>query len=346
KASLIASADFMTGANLTRLFRGNNEQGYGRVQLTNVLPLEAYPPAVTGLITADGGIAGGVNHTSFPGTINAVAGATQNATFEVCDETQEIRVALAWVETSGQALINDLDLEVVSPDPPGPDLPRTYVGNYFTDDNDRDLALDAGEDCPGFDGLTGTITSSPWSIPRCANTPTDTRNPTEAIMLSPDPDGDEDTADGLSQTVPGTWTVTIKAKPGGADSSQRYALIISGGVCLGSSVRFDRGTYTCNGKAGITVSELIEATDPTPSASEVGTRTTIEVLDGTSGLVVDTETGTKLGFNQPAAGMLRFESNPIVVSSRTARQPGNAVLDVQDGDRLRVAYQDEDNDIA
>ena len=44
------------------------------------------------------------------GSIDAAAGATQTATFEVCDDTQELRVALSWVEEPGDGLLNDLDL--------------------------------------------------------------------------------------------------------------------------------------------------------------------------------------------------------------------------------------------
>ena len=120
KAMLIASADWMDcsgfddfigpngegdcpfSANLTLPYRFNNEQGYGRIQLDNALKLESWPASPTGTIVADGGLiaGGGVNHLggSISGTINAVTGGTQSATFEVCDDTRELRVALVWRE--------------------------------------------------------------------------------------------------------------------------------------------------------------------------------------------------------------------------------------------------------
>jgi hypothetical protein len=52
KAVLIASADWMTGVTLTRRYRFNNEQGYGRIQLDKVLSLESWPASPTGMIVA------------------------------------------------------------------------------------------------------------------------------------------------------------------------------------------------------------------------------------------------------------------------------------------------------
>ena len=343
KSVLITSADFMSGFaqnGLTRRYRWNNEQGYGRIQLDNALPLETWPPSPSGLAVADGGIAGGVIDLGLAGTIDAVAGATQTATFEVCSDAEELRVALSWFEASGAALTNNLNLRIISPAGPGQ---KTYRGNYFTDDNNKDGDLDVGEDCPGLDGTTGTLDEEQWTLAQCANTPFDTQNPTEAIFLTPDFDGDgiempgDPTPADDSQIVPGTWTVEISAAPGGSNNNQRYALAIAGGVCLGSSVRFDQGTYTCNSVAKVTVNELAEGGDLNPTEAQVSSRTTVEVLDG-NGMVVDSEAG--LTFTKPNPNALRFESEDIVLSAQTARQSNNGVLDVQTGDGLRVTYVD------
>ena len=53
KAVLIASADFMSGSlpitttSIGINYRFNNEQGYGRIQLDNALPLETSPPSAS-----------------------------------------------------------------------------------------------------------------------------------------------------------------------------------------------------------------------------------------------------------------------------------------------------------
>ena len=51
---------------LTRKYRFNREQGYGRIELTNALPLQSYSGAVSGLIVGDGGMnpAGGLIHST------------------------------------------------------------------------------------------------------------------------------------------------------------------------------------------------------------------------------------------------------------------------------------------
>ena len=65
KAALIASAQFaginydFLGDQLTVEHRFNNEQGYGRVQLDRVLPLQSWPGSVSGLIIHDGIVVSG-----------------------------------------------------------------------------------------------------------------------------------------------------------------------------------------------------------------------------------------------------------------------------------------------
>ena len=85
----------------------------------------------------------GVRDLSLPATINAMSGETLSAAFEVVDPSQELRVALAWLEDSGDFLINNLDLRLTSPDPDGdgPLQPAVYFGNYFTDGGSVTLDL-------------------------------------------------------------------------------------------------------------------------------------------------------------------------------------------------------------
>ena len=66
KSVLIASADWVgkgtdPGRNLSVPYRFNNEQGYGRIQLSNALPLASDPTTPPALVVADGEIAGGMH---------------------------------------------------------------------------------------------------------------------------------------------------------------------------------------------------------------------------------------------------------------------------------------------
>jgi hypothetical protein len=334
KSILIASADFMTGTNLTKAFRFNNEQGYGRIVLSNALPLEGYPPSANGLAVTDGAVVSGENDISgLTGDVNVTTNEVDAGTFVVCDDTQELRIALSWFEAASGGgtgnLINNINLEVESP---SGDI---YYGNYFTDDDDRNGAINlTTEDCPSLDGTTGTVSNSQWSLPVCTRanatlSPRDTQNPTEAVFLSPDPLGDGS----LSQVETGTWNVRVRGA-GGTDTDADYAIAIAGGVCLGSTVKFDSGSYACNETATVTVTEKAETGDMAPTTAQVSARTTIQVLDP-SDAVVDSETG--LTFTQTG---LQFEADAVILTDGTQRDPGNGVLDVRSGDRLKVLYAD------
>ena len=372
KAVLIAGADFMAfpgnvlGANNTIRYRFNNEQGYGRIQLDNVLPLAAWSLSPVGIIVKDGGLTGDVfGDLSGLSGVMPLAGGTQTETFQLCDDTQELRIALAWMEAQGDALLNDLDLEIQDPDG------NIYYGNYFTDDNNKDGTLNAGEDCPAIDGANlNVINSGPWSLPTCGNSVHDTENPTEAVMLSPDPDynlyslvcsGDGTTscrtnsdcataggtcsvADAFNQLVTtntGPWTIRVIGSAMSADTN--YAVVITGGVCNDSSVRFDAGNYVCNDTATITVNDIDSIDDPQGglNGGEISTRVTVDVIADDGVTVMDTETG--LTFTQQGSE-LRFTSEELQMSNGTQFDPGNGVLDVRHGQSIRVTYQDESTD--
>ncbi len=201
---------------------GNNEQGYGRVQVSNVLPLPNWPPSraigspdvleypAAGLILFDD------RGTGEPPIDNAANTSVEHS-FTVNSSTTitradgasavalgALRIALAWPDPpdmalGGGTLINDLDLELESPGA------------------DNDIATTA--DNRVYDGnvyMTGGIISGQWSQSRVPTDPdvSDTRNPVEAIHLSADPNGDRDPSD--SQLVVGTWKVRVRRGSGGA----------------------------------------------------------------------------------------------------------------------------------
>ena len=206
---------------------GNMEQGYGRVQIANVLPIPDWPPArgVGGPDTLEYPAAGLLIWdevgTAEP-TINNTTRTVIEHTFTLDSPltipvpgggraviTGALRVAMAWPDPPGTtlgdgAIINDLDLEIESPGPDG------------------NLATTA--DNVVYDGNVYTLGQGPrvgqWSTGRAVGALdlADTRNPVEAIHVSADPNGDGSTAD--SPLYAGTWRVLVKRGGGGAVPGQ------------------------------------------------------------------------------------------------------------------------------
>ena len=241
---------------------------------------------------------GGVSDLDLADGINNAL-PSSSTTFKVCDDRQELRVVLAWIDrqTLTGTTFNDLNLTLISPSG------IEYRGNYFTDDVNRSGVISATEDCGAIgaadpdqpnNAIEGTIFQpAEWSLPVCSNTRIqgqllvenafDDANVTEAIFLSPNPDGTFADTDPFSQVEPGDWILEVSST-GTVLGTQDYAVTVVGGVCLGSSVRFSRTAYSCNQKTRITVTEVEELgpfPDPAPSAMEVSDRTTVDVLDAT-----------------------------------------------------------------
>jgi len=392
KAILVASAQWMGpegsnlpyAPNLTRAFRGNREQGYGRIQLSNVLPLSTYPGAVSGLIVGDGGPApaGLVNNTTLDLTLDPAQLPT-TTTINVCDTSQPLTVVIAWNDpgNASDGITRDLDLELQGPAPNN----RKYLGNVFTDDlssfrdNTDDNEITGTEECtynnvpwpPNF--VNTAVDTGPWSIPvsasaggtvSCTNVSShaDHFNNVEGIFLSPDAKLNgtfndtttllDEAAD--NQIEQGQWTITVKSTSG--TGNQPYSIAIAGGLCKGSQVRIRRvleknqlggNTLTCNDSAVVTINEVDATGDIAPTTAKVAARTKLEVLDA-NGNVTDTETLTAADFPPAgvtsAGGNYRFDSKKILLTDGTVQESGNGVLDVRDGHRIRVTYQDVGTD--
>ncbi len=365
KAVLIASADWMDdstpavptnrrGGNLFANYRFNNEQGYGRVQLNNALPLQNYNSSPTGMLIADGGITGGrLDIAGLTGDVDTGLAQTDTGTFTVCNDAQELRVSLVWIDSSGNLLNRNLDLEVQAPSG------KIYYGNYFTDDDNKNQVIDAGEDCPNAH-LTGSVTSldeSPWSLETCANSDRDNTNPTEAVYLSPDARNDT-RASGFEadkQTEVGTWTVRVRTGTPTTAAVQRYAVVVTGGVCAASAVQLDSGSYVCNQPVTLSISEKDEAVDPTGSITnaEAASRTLLQVVSkGTDGIygtgddvVVDTEDSTSTSNFGITSSGTKYTSAALTLTDSTSRVGssgfGNGVLDARHNEVIKVSYRDE-----
>ncbi len=346
KAALIASCDWMSGPRpyLTKLYRFNYEQGYGRIQLNNVLPLATSPSTPLGLIIDDQGLGG---TTISPGS-------SIQDIFEVNDVDEPLRIALAWVETEGEDLVNDLNIRVAydagsdgtidSSDP-------TWWGNYFTEDQledigggtlERDGTLDTGED----NNSDGSITESEWSlrISTVSVGAKDSLNPNEGIFISTDDLHDRDndgTPDETDDEMIGQWIYEIEADGSNA-SAQNYALIIAGGVVNGSTVRYDKSPAHC---ADIIHVVINETSDGNPTATDVKNNTTVYVIDpGTDGefdttddVIYDQESSLNF-FKQ--GDSYKFLSQDLPTSYSDADATNNAILDVEDGFRVKAEYVD------
>ncbi len=114
RAMLIASGQQVTGLNTGAPTWPNNQQGFGRVLLSSILPLpgDAFDTEI-----ADN-------------TAGLVTGQAMTYTFHVVDNAASVRFALAWTDYPGtlgaaQALVNDLDLQVTAPNG------TVYRGNHF-----------------------------------------------------------------------------------------------------------------------------------------------------------------------------------------------------------------------
>ncbi|MFQ5876510.1 MAG: S8 family serine peptidase [Acidobacteriota bacterium] len=338
---------------------GNNEQGYGRPVLTSVLPLANWPTGkgigspdtveypAAGLIVYDELATGepAIRHETRPviehdfvvDSDSTLLVPTPGGTARVVSRGQ-LRVALAWSDVPdllgpGGLLMNDLDLEVVSPGP--------------------DAALGTSDDIV-YDGnvyhLGQGLKLGQWSVGRAAAEPdvSDRRNPIEAVHLSADPDGDGNPQD--SQLFTGTWRVRVKQGAGGAlpgqivvldgpdedangngrldpgedlDSDgfldadgQPYGLVVAGPVLgvgtqttvngtiafPGSAARLEKSLYGCAEDVVATVFDM------GVTASAVSAATTFEVVT-TDGQVVDTESG--IGFSNGAANSFTSSAVPL-----------------------------------
>ncbi|MCP3978631.1 MAG: S8 family serine peptidase [bacterium] len=348
KALLVASADFMNdpqnktqpGANLTQAYRFNHEQGYGRIQLSHVLPLKSWSWSPAGLIVHDAGIAGGVS--DLPGLsagLNALTGQVDTTFFEVCDPTQELRVALSWVEQDNDFLINDLDLELVSPSG------LVYQGNYFTEDENRDTIFNPfNEDCGGTGSPfpNGVLDESQWSLVTCTKPNgqqpgRDSTNTTEAIFLSPDPDFDPNTSN--SQIEQGTWMLRVTAQPGGSTASQKYAVAVAGGACINSNIVISSEYLSCNDDFEITVTEFPTGPDPGPwSTAQISGRVKIEVIDPAFPIPPkDVEDS----FTFVVDGINRWVTQPkLSLVENATPTSGNTIIEVQHGWIVRAVYTD------
>ena len=246
---------------------GNNEQGYGRPVLTDVLPLanwsrdfvlhpdsgapKEYPAA--GLLVWDQLATGEppINNTTNTSRTHLfrLAGArtVTTAAGGLAVAPGQLRLALAWIDRpspagSGGPIVNDLDLTLEGP---GADncLDATDVrpdGTACPVGSDSDNVFYDGNRY----GLTGNAILDQWSKPRGASGAVhDARNPLEAIHLTADPDSDN--AYGDSPLYVGRWRVTVGRGSGGSLAGQ---ITMPGGPGLNEDVngngRLDPGEDT------------------------------------------------------------------------------------------------------
>ncbi|HEU5218147.1 MAG TPA: hypothetical protein VFU23_05775, partial [Gemmatimonadales bacterium] len=208
----------------------NNQQGYGRPILSQVLPAVNWanvgiPP--DGVITQDtiekpalgllvwehgvdtnGAVAGlGESLAVFSGP----PATTQDHKFTVLGNQGQIRSCMTYPDPMGEVLVNDLDMELISP---------THCTT-----GDQSRACSTIADCGGVGACVATIydgnvynpsnqITGQWGLGQSGTDPGDKLNPIECVHLSEDPDGNAATTN--SQIVPGTWTLRVKYGNGGS----------------------------------------------------------------------------------------------------------------------------------
>ena len=185
----------------------NNHQGFGRVIASQVLPIANWPfiivppdyvatgdsperPAL-GLLIWDGVDPDGTG-SAYTAVAPKTTGGTVNYYFRVIGTTGQIRACLAWPDPPGETLVNDLDLELVSPSG------TVYDGNVY---NPNQFV--------GEWGLGRTAVQTNYS---------DKINAIECVHLTDNPDKNPGTAD--NQIVPGVWNLRITNGVGGAVPGQ------------------------------------------------------------------------------------------------------------------------------
>ncbi len=114
RAMLLASGAQVTGSGTSAAAWPNDNQGFGRVLLSNVLPLPG-DPSDTEVVDNTAGL---------------VTGQGMTYTFHVVGGAASAKFVLAWTDYPGtlgaaKALVNDLDLQVTAPDG------TVYRGNNF-----------------------------------------------------------------------------------------------------------------------------------------------------------------------------------------------------------------------
>ncbi|HEU4400624.1 MAG TPA: thrombospondin type 3 repeat-containing protein [Candidatus Polarisedimenticolia bacterium] len=221
---------------------GNNEQGYGRIQLSTVLPIPNWPlakgigapdtveyPAPGLLIFDDIGTAEPPIDNATHSTISHTFKVNSSSTATLAGSTTRVvtfgtlRVALAWPDPPnnlsidiGGPLVNDLDLELESP---GAD--NCLVAGEISPSGTT-CPANSADDNRIYDGNVYTPDAGPkagqWSVARRPTDPDvgDDHNPVEAVHLSAQPDLNGDGITDASQIVVGTWRVRVKRGYGGA----------------------------------------------------------------------------------------------------------------------------------
>jgi hypothetical protein len=172
---------------------GNNRQGYGRAVVSQVLPMANWPFIPLGFPNTPEYPAQGLIVWDFVGTSELTVNNTSRIEiehqFRVTANEGQLRIALAWPDPPGELLVNDLNVEAVSPSG------TVYDGNRYNPLNSVVGQWNLGRPAAGAD-------------------PEDIRNAVEAIHLSSNPDLDPNTNDG--QLEPGVWTVRVQRGSGGA----------------------------------------------------------------------------------------------------------------------------------
>lgn len=243
---------------------------------------------------------------------------------------------------------------------------QVFYGNVFTEDTNDDGIEDQNLD--GTPGMNAPGTVGHWhsegafSIPNLGDpgaftgeAAKDASNNTEALFLSPDPEGDgtgstiNPSTNGQfnldNQLRTGKWLLTIKHPTG--PNAVKYAVAIAGPVTIDSSVRLDTNPITCNGEVAVVVNEVAKSstidagcnsTNGCTNATTISARTSI-VVKTTGNTQVDKENAPVLTKDPNA---LNFSSQKLPVSTIANVNSDDDILVAGDGYTVTATYNDQD----
>jgi hypothetical protein len=392
KAAMIASADLMTGNPQWRQLGGQlqlafyspkhlstftPEQGYGRIQLNKLLPLNNEPTTPPYIHRESINLAEGV----WP-----AAGAAVDRTFTVIDAASPFRCAAAWYDLEGTPVggdvdpIRDVDMTVtdcgLNASCGDGDDGATYNGNFFTEDRNFDGSLtdlpatfvceqDTGiscttpavdpAECDGAGAGTGDCVLDTPAITEDCNSSgeldfSEFSLPVPgAINCNFDARDrhnsneavfvhEDDVAQGTTYRVRLQWVSSDEGVA--APSTIPVGLVCTGGVRHGTTpntVRLNSEEYSCSDAVVITV------VDQASNATPAGLSSAITLVSKNAGGVIqDTESGWAYTDIDGIAGGTKFESQVVATLDGTSGAPANnnQIVSVYNGGTLEVTYTD------
>jgi hypothetical protein len=372
KALLVASAGDMNGGNLTNPgtvgiggygHRYNPEYGYGYVDLRNVLPLTNDPATPPGLIVHDAACPTGVacaSNLSLP--LSLVTGATASVEFNVLDTAHELRVALAWTDTSTAACTGRSRRQ------PGPGAAllrrRSELRHERGDIVYYGQRLHRGRQRRRHRGPEPRMAPSddpsrydrPLAL-RGILDPAEPREPRRVFPREAQKDAQNNhrgdlplagSRDGryvhprstrrravlqLRQPAPHRQVACSRSSTRSVPNAVKYAVALAGPLAVDSSIRLDTNPITCNGDVAVVVNEVAKSSSVDGGCNSTNGCANAATISARTNVVVKTSAGTQV--DQEIAPVLTKDATSLSFSSK--RMPASTAANLNSDDDILVA---------